>query len=143
MLAASPMVSVLAKGSALEAAARDITSALLQRSTANSAAAIAVVIGLHAQVDDWLAGQKLPARPALLAPTQGTAQVWTMRADNGRTVVLISGRDASSLAAISSALPHYGQQSYLVFEGSRVSERGTWPSQPQVWEVKRSAGDRK
>ena len=143
MLAASPAVSVLAKGSALEAAARDITSALLQRSTANSAAAIAVVIGLHAQVDDWLAGQKLPARPALLAPTQGTAQVWTMRADNGRTVVLISGRDASSLAAISSALPHYGQQSYLVFEGSRVSERGTWPSQPQVWEVKRSAGDRK
>jgi len=31
--------------------------------------------------------------------------------------------------------PHYGQ-SFLVFEGARAIERGTWPAQPQVWTLK-------
>jgi len=39
-------------------------------------------------------------------------------------------------------LPHYGRDSYLVFEGARMIERGSWPAQPQVWELKPKAGVR-
>jgi hypothetical protein len=76
----------------------------------------------------------------MLATTRGSAQVWTARAGDGRIVVLVSVRDAQSLAALTTPLPHYGQQSYLVFESARMIERGTWPAQPQVWPLKPKAG---
>jgi hypothetical protein len=61
--------------------------------------------------------------------------VWTARTGDGRVVVLVSVRDAQSLAALARPLPHYGRESYLVFEGARMIERGNWPVQPQVWVV--------
>ena len=74
-------------------------------------------------------------RPPALASGRGSAQVWTVRAGDGRTVVLVSVRDAPSLAALLRPLPHYGRESWLVFEGARAIERGVWPAQPQVWEL--------
>jgi len=48
---------------------------------------------------------------------------------------MVSVRDAPSLAALLRPLPHYGRESWLVFEGARAIERGVWPAQPQVWEL--------
>jgi len=53
--------------------------------------------------------------------------------------LLVSVRDAQSLGALARPLPHYGQQSWLVFEGTRAIERGVWPAQPQVWELRPAA----
>ncbi|MBK5105179.1 MAG: hypothetical protein JJE42_13100, partial [Burkholderiales bacterium] len=95
-----------------------------------------LVAGLHADIDAWLAENGMSARPASLAATNGSAQVWTARTPEGRIVVLVSARDAASLAALARPLPHYGRQSYLVFEGARMLSRGTWPAQSQVWKLK-------
>jgi hypothetical protein len=97
---------------------------------------------LHADIDAWLAREGRPLRPATLAAARGSAQVWTLRAADGRLTVLVSVRDAPALAALSRPLPHYGQQSYLVFEGARAIDRGTWPAQPQVWQLEAGAAAR-
>ena len=53
-------------------------------------------------------------------------------------VAVISGRDAASIGALERGLPHYGAQSWLVFEGGRAISRGTWPaSLPAVPVVRR------
>ncbi|MDB5812518.1 MAG: peptidase [Betaproteobacteria bacterium] len=139
-LARGAGVSVLSADTAMQTAARQLAARLFERPAASSEDASALlVIGLDAEVDNWLAQRKLPPRPATLAATKGTAQVWTLRADNDRTILLVSVRDAAALAALAGPLPHYGQQSYLIAEGARVVERGIWPSQPQVRELKPAA----
>jgi hypothetical protein len=91
---------------------------------------------LHADIDAWLAREGMASRPAMLAATRGSAQVWTTRAEDGHIVVLVSAQDAPSLTALARPLPHYGRESYLVFQGARMIERGAWPAQPQVWTLK-------
>ena len=98
-----------------------------------------LVVGMHGDIDEWLAGAGMASRPPALSAGRGSAQIRTVRGGDGRTVVLVSVRDAPSLAALARPLPHCGQQSWLVFEGSRAIERGVWPAQPQVWELKPAA----
>ena len=137
MLAEHPRLITPTADAAVQAAARDLAARLLERAHAERpSASTLLVAGLHADIDAWLARERMAARPAILAAARGSAQVWTARAGDGRIVVLVSVRDAQSLAALSAPLPHYGQQSYLVFEGARMIERGTWPAQPQVWMLK-------
>jgi aminopeptidase N len=87
----------------------------------------ALLAGLHADVDSALAKAGLPPRPAQLSG-RGTAQVWTIRRDNGAPVAVVSARDADALRSLLRPLPHYGSQSWLVFEGSRAIEKGVWPA---------------
>jgi hypothetical protein len=89
-----------------------------------------LALGLHEQVDAWLASHGLPERPASLAG-KGTAQVWTAVRPGAAPLTVVSARDAQALAALARPLPHYGRQSFVVFEGSRMVERGAWPAQPQ------------
>lgn len=84
----------------------------------------ALVFGLDANIDAWLAHHALPARPF---PPRGSAQVWAGRDAKNRPYVVVSARDAASLKALERGLPHYGKQSWLVFEGARVAEKGVWP----------------
>ena len=84
-------------------------------------------MGLHAEVDAALARAGLPPRPAGLAG-RGSAQVWTLNRETGAPVAVVSARDADALRALLRPLPHYGGQSWLVFEGSRAVERGIWPA---------------
>ena len=134
MLAQHPALLAPGADAAVQAAARALAARLLERADAEPASSSTLLVaGLHADIDAWLAGAGLAARPALLAATRGSAQVWTERAGDGRIVVLVSVRDAQSLAALSRPLPHYGRDSYLVFEGARMLARGTWPTQPQLW----------
>ena len=135
MLAGRPTIFVLSPDAAVQAAARKLAARLFEVASADHGSSV-LVIGLHADVDGWLASRGITPRPMNLAAGRGSAQVWTIRSGDRRTVVLVSARDTPSLAALSGPLPHYGQQSYLVLEGTRVIDRGTWPSQPQVWELR-------
>lgn len=93
-------------------------------------AAPTLVIGLQAEVDAWLAAKQLPARPDKTGK-KGSAQVWTMARTGGASLAIISAQDAASLEALIRPLPHYGRQSYLVFNGRQAIERGVWPMQIQ------------
>ncbi|MDO9371978.1 MAG: M1 family aminopeptidase [Gammaproteobacteria bacterium] len=100
-----------------------------------NAAASLLVIGPHDAVDRFLAERKLPARPENLRG-KGTAQVWTVRQNNGKVTVLVSVSDAHALEALLRPLPHYGSESFLAFEHSKVIERGVWPAQSPEWPLK-------
>ena len=65
-------------------------------------------------------------RPELAG--KGTARVWTARTDAGAGVLVIAADDRAALEALMRPLPHYGRQSYLVFQGREAVERGVWPS---------------
>jgi len=39
---------------------------------------------------------------------------------------VVAAKDAAALQAVARPLPHYGSQSWLVFEGGRVLARGVW-----------------
>ena len=86
-----------------------------------------LLAGLHADVDAALARAVLPPRPASLAG-RGSAQVWTVNREAGAPVAVVSAQDAEALRALLRPLPHYGGQSWLVFEGSRALDRGVWPA---------------
>ena len=83
-----------------------------------------LILGLERSVDAWLAANGLPARPF---PARGSAQVWAGRDKNDRPYAVVSARDAAALTALQRGLPHYGRQSWLVFDGARAAEKGIWP----------------
>ena len=86
-----------------------------------------LLIGTHGAIDAALAQAGLPPRPVSLG-ARGSAQVWTLR-EGARSVAVVSARDPAALAALERPLPHYGGQSWLLAEGSRVLERGVWDAQ--------------
>jgi len=86
-----------------------------------------MLVGLHADIDAALARGGLPPRPANLSG-KGSAQVWTVVQDGGAPVAVVSADNASALRALLRPLPHYGAQSWVVFDGSRALARGTWPA---------------
>ncbi len=86
-----------------------------------------ILMGLHADVDAMLAQASLPPRPASLGGS-GSAQVWTVVRDTGPPVAVVSARDADALRALLGPLPHYGAQSWVVFDGRRALDRGVWPA---------------
>jgi aminopeptidase N len=93
-------------------------------------AAPVLAIGLHDEVDAWLARNGQPPRPEAVRG-KGTAQAWTATRPDGSTLAVVSARDAASLAALARPLPHYGRQSWIVFHGAKTIERGTWPAKVQ------------
>lgn len=101
-----------------------------------------LLAGTHAEVDQALAGAGLPARPASLAG-KGTAQVWTVPGQP-YPLAIISAHDAVTLSALQRALPHYGGQSWLVFEQGRVIDKGIWPAGiPEISVATTPAKDKK
>jgi len=95
-----------------------------------------LVAGLHADIDRWLKKQGLPPRPARLPSDRGTAQVWTVRLSDSRTLTVVSAQNSEALGALATPLPHYGQQSFLAFDGARMIDSGVWPSNPQTWKLR-------
>jgi aminopeptidase N len=93
-------------------------------------AAPVLVIGLADQVDAWLAKHHLPERPDLIKG-KGSAQAWTVSRPDGVTLAVVSAQDLASLAALARPLPHYGRQSYVVFDGAKMVSRGAWPIRSQ------------
>jgi aminopeptidase N len=99
-----------------------------------------LLLGLSPAVDAWLARHGLPPRPQSLAAQgdrgRGSARVWAGRDAGGRPYAVVAARDASSLKALERALPHYGRQSWLVFDGGRAAEKGVWPPRAAAVRVK-------
>lgn len=86
-----------------------------------------MLVGTDADVAAVLRRQALEDPPARLAG-QGTARAWaTGRAGKGALVV-VSGRDATALRDLTAPLPHYGGESFVVFDGRRTIDRGVWPA---------------
>jgi aminopeptidase N len=63
---------------------------------------------------------------------KGSAQAWTVRRADGAMLAVVSARDAASLHALIRPLPHYGRQSYVIFDGAKAIHRGAWPTRVQV-----------
>lgn len=118
----APTVGLVITDAAIDAPARALAKRVLERRASTAAANLpTLVIGLPAGVDAWLTRQGWSVRPL---PVRGSAQVWAGRNPAGQPYVVVSARDAESLAALQRGLPHYGRQAWLVFEGARVSDKG-------------------
>jgi aminopeptidase N len=98
-----------------------------------------LMVGLQADIDRALMALGLPPRPAIIE-VRGSAQVWTIArgGSSSAPMAVVSARDAESIMMIVRPLPHYGGQSYLAFEGSRMIERGIWPAQARLVPVTQS-----
>jgi aminopeptidase N len=92
-----------------------------------------LLVGLAPDVDRYLARHNLPRRPPELDATAGnaTAWVWTTEGRGGAPLTVVAARDEAALAVLARPLPHYGRQSWLVFDGPTAIARGVWPSRPQ------------
>jgi aminopeptidase N len=129
---------VVAPDDVVRAQAVDLARALLDyRPTLGDPAALGagaplLVIGLSADVDRFLARGNLPARPERVGD-RGSAQIWTAVQANGKPMAVVSAESAEALRALLRPLPHYGRQSYLIFDGGTAVERGIWPTQPPEW----------
>ena len=144
ILSRAPRVALASRGVEVEQAARALAQSFFENPARPMSAneipgrgEPILLIGLSADIDAALARLGLPPRPKALAG-RGSAQVWTVRRATGEPpVAVVSARDAPSLLALRRPLPHYGAQSYLVFEGSRAVERGVWQAPGHLIPVSR------
>ncbi|MBI5786202.1 MAG: M1 family peptidase [Rhodocyclales bacterium] len=83
-----------------------------------------LIVGKAGRLEAWLAAQELPPPPAMQV---GSARVWAGRDRAGRAYAVVSVTDVAALKALARPLPHYGKQSWLVFDGPRATAKGVWP----------------
>lgn len=83
-----------------------------------------LIVGRAQDLEPWLAAHELPPRPPIKA---GSAQVWAGRDHGGRPYAVVSVADVAALKALERPLPHYGRQSWLVFDGAHAMDKGVWP----------------
>jgi aminopeptidase N len=65
--------------------------------------------------------------PDELADANYGAAAWTARLANNTPVLVISAASTAQLQALLRPLPHYGGQSYVLFDEGRAQNRGMWP----------------
>lgn len=98
-------------------------------------AAPLIVIGTAARIAAWIEQHRLPLVGTAL-PQRGTARVWLARGREA-SIAFIEAADAPTLRSLMRGLPHYGGQSWLVFENGKAVERGVWPATPVVFSFDR------
>jgi aminopeptidase N len=79
---------------------------------------------------DRLAGQLEQLQlqvPDELPDIKYGAAAWTARLANNTPVLVISAESVVQLQALLRPLPHYGGQSYVLFDSGRAQSRGLWP----------------
>ena len=79
---------------------------------------------------DRLAGQLEQLQlqiPGELPDVKYGAAAWTARLANNTPVLVISAESVVQLQALLRPLPHYGGQSYVLFDDGRAQSRGLWP----------------
>lgn len=88
-----------------------------------------LVIGQTAAVQQFLHQGRLPKTPGSLVG-QGSARVWASRTPASKLPLLVvEANDEKALQALLRPLPHYGRRGFLIFQGSKTTENGTWPAQ--------------
>ncbi|MEF8755802.1 MAG: hypothetical protein V5B60_18050 [Accumulibacter sp.] len=97
-----------------------------------------MLVGTPTEVDAALLANGLPLQAQSLGAnaTRGSARVWTI--ERGPLLAVAAG-DAAALRSLARPLPHYGGQSWLVFDGAQASERGLWPAVVPVFAVRGEA----
>jgi aminopeptidase N len=85
-----------------------------------------IVIGNGQPLLDVLGQAGAGGRPADLQG-RGSARVWTAIRRGGPPVLAVEADDPEALAALLRPLPHYRRDSWLIFDGSRLVDRGVWP----------------
>ncbi len=129
---ASPSAEVREAADALARRLFEATPRSISPADMTTATEHVLLVGLHADVDAALARAGLPPRPGELYGS-GSAQVWTVfRGAATAPLAVVSAADANALRALQRPLPHYGAQSWLVFDGSRAIRRGVWPAPGSV-----------
>lgn len=130
-LASEAGIVILAEGEAGETA-RALARRLLDRDGSEVAPAAAaghvgplIVVGLADQVAQLLPQLGLEQNDGPEA--SGAARVWVSRRDRG-PVLVVAAVDQAALKALSRPLPHYGRESFLVFDGAKVLRKGLWPA---------------
>jgi aminopeptidase N len=93
-----------------------------------------LVVGTDKPVVDLLTREKLPLPPQDFMG-RGTARAWAAQRPGGGTVAVISGRDLSALREVANLVPHYGGESFVVFEGRTAEDRGLRPAGPSPLDV--------
>ena len=144
ILARAPRLALASSGAGVERAAQALAEALFENTARTVPLAQipergdpVLLVGLNTDIDAALARLGLPPRPKALAG-RGSAQVWTVRGQsNAPPVAVVSARDTAALLALRRPLPHYGAQSYLVFEHARAVARGVWPAPGRLIPVSR------
>jgi len=132
-IAASPAETVRSLAEELSRAVLDYPRALGDAAMLRGDVPL-LVIGLSAEVDRFLARANLPGRPQRVVG-RGTAQVWTAYQQNGKVLAVVSAESADALRALLGPLPHYGRQSYLIFDAATAVERGIWPAPGREWRL--------
>ena len=132
-LDATAVTVVLADDEATRAVARDLAARLLDAPPTFVPADAAqshplLVIGTAERVGAFLAAKGLPPVPDSLAG-RGTARVWAAR-DGVRPVLVVAVNDKAALGALLRPLPHYGRKGYLIFDGGKALDSGSWPAGP-------------
>ena len=113
---------------ARELAARlmDAGTRLLDTDSAFAAGGPLLLLAESSRLQDLLNRLGL-ALPAELPRESHAAAAWTASLANGRPVLVVSADDADQLRALLRPLPHYGAQSYVLFDSGRAVARGVWP----------------
>lgn len=84
-----------------------------------------LLVGTHEAVARVLERSGVSVEPESMPPG-GDVRVWTTRSAGGPPLAVVAASDADALQAVARPLPHYGSQSWLVFDGGRVRARGVW-----------------
>jgi len=111
---------------------RDIAAGLLEGSwqlgdvkSAVAEKAPILLVGTTPQVAQALNRAGLPSPPDQLR-VRGTARVWMARYRGDIPLLVVEGNDIDALRQTTGAIRHYGANSYLVFDGRKVIDRGVW-----------------
>lgn len=138
MLAPGARVDVAEPDAAFRKSARALAARLLEGAAIEGSLS-GDATGLLFLRDDGaeaeLTRRALPAMPTPIRD-QGDARAYAVARGDAPPVLVISARDATALASLTRALPHYGRQSYVVFERGRALQRGIWPAAERWVEVR-------
>jgi len=113
--------------------ARRLAHRLLQRDPAiyegdlrDLPAAPVLAIGAAKDIEE-LQALRVTVQALDLAGTS-TARAWIERRPGSAPWFFVAADGAESLEAVLRPLPHYRNQSYVVFEGAKVTRKGLWPA---------------
>jgi aminopeptidase N len=122
-------------------AGRDIAAGLLEAgwrsddvNSAMAANAPLLLVGTSLRVAEALNRAGLPSTPDQLT-ARGTARVWMARYHGEIPLLVVEGNDVNALRQTATAIRHYGANSYLVFDGRKVIDRGVWLPTPRSLQV--------
>ena len=94
-----------------------------------------LIVGQTERVNSLLARLGLSPPPPPVTG-KGSAQVWIDRDAGGHPYAVISAQDSQALQVLQRPLPHYGRQSWLVFDAAKAVDKGIWPARAERTRVK-------